>query len=125
VDDLASAVEFLLLNYDEAETINIGSGSEVTIQELAETISEVVGFTGSLRNDSDKPDGTPRKMLDSSRLSDIGWQPSWDLRAGIADAYRWFVETKVHYARFRVVYPQGTQSITRLRLQIASLPLKR
>jgi len=76
------------------KTINIGSGSEVTIQELAETISEVVGFTGSLRNDSDKPDGTPRKMLDSSRLSDIGWQPSWDLRAGIADAYRWFVENE-------------------------------
>jgi GDP-L-fucose synthase len=94
VDDLASAVEFLLLHYDEAETINIGSGSEVTIQELAETIADVVGFTGSLRNDSDKPDGTPRKMLDSSRLSALGWQPLWDLRAGIADAYRWFVENE-------------------------------
>ena len=94
VDDLASAVEFLLLHYDEAETVNIGSGSEVTIKELAETIADVVGFTGSLRNDSDKPDGTPRKMLDSSRLSALGWQPLWDLRAGIADAYRWFVENE-------------------------------
>jgi len=66
----------------------------VSIQELAETIAEVVGFTGSLRNNTAMPDGTPRKMLDSSRLKALGWTPSWDLRAGIADAYRWFVENE-------------------------------
>ena len=91
VDDLASAVEFLLLNYDDGETINIGSGQEVSIQDLAGIISQVVGFGGILRNNAEKPNGTPRKMLDSSRLTALGWQPSWNLTAGIADAYQWFV----------------------------------
>ncbi|MDB4607098.1 GDP-L-fucose synthase [Pontimonas sp.] len=94
VDDLASAIEFLLLNYDEAQTINIGSGHEVSIQDLAQLIADVVGFSGTLVNDSSKPDGTPRKMLDSSRLNKLGWSPVWDLRAGIVDAYRWFVDNE-------------------------------
>jgi GDP-L-fucose synthase len=94
VDDLASAVEFLLLNYDDAQTINIGSGHEVSIYELATLIADVVGFTGTIHNDPSRPDGTPRKMLDSSRLHDLGWTPSWTLRDGIADAYRWFQENK-------------------------------
>jgi len=91
VDDLASAVEFLLLNYDDPQTINIGSGHEVSIQELGHTIAEVVGFDGDLVNDETKPDGTPRKMLDSSRLHSLGWKPLWSLREGIADAYEWFL----------------------------------
>ena len=91
VDDLASAAEFLLLNYDDPQTINIGSGHEVSIQELARTIAEVVGFDGDLVNDETKPDGTPRKMLDSSRLHSLGWTPRWSLREGIADAYEWFL----------------------------------
>ena len=91
VDDLASAVEFLLLNYDDPQTINIGSGHEVSIQELGHTIAEVVGFDGDLVNDETKPDGTPRKMLDSSRLHSLGWTPAWVLREGIADAYEWFL----------------------------------
>ena len=91
VDDLASAVEFLLLNYDDPQTINIGSGHEVSIQELGHTIAEVVGFDGDLVNDETKPDGTPRKMLDSSRLHSLGWTPAWNLREGIADAYEWFL----------------------------------
>jgi len=91
VDDLASAAEFLLLNYDDPQTINIGSGHEVSIQELARTIAEVVGFDGDLVNDETKPDGTPRKMLDSSRLHSLGWTPTWSLREGIADAYEWFL----------------------------------
>ena len=94
VDDLASAVEFLLLNYDDAQTINIGSGHEVSIYELATLIADVVGFTGTIHNDPSRPDGTPRKMLDSSRLHDLGWTPSWTLRDGIADAYRWFQENE-------------------------------
>lgn len=94
VDDLASAIEFLLLNYDEPQTINIGSGHEVSIQDLARLIADVVGFSGMLVNDSSKPDGTPRKMLDSSRLDKLGWSPVWDLRAGIVDAYRWFVDNE-------------------------------
>ena len=91
VDDLASAAEFLLLNYDDPQTINIGSGHEVSIQELARTIAEVVGFDGDLVNDETKPDGTPRKMLDSSRLHSLGWTPTRSLPEGIADAYEWFL----------------------------------
>jgi len=94
VNDLASAIEFLLINYDDPDTINIGSGHEVSIQELAGIVADVVGFTGDLVNDASKPDGTPRKMLDSSRLHALGWSPSWSLREGIADAYDWFVKNE-------------------------------
>jgi GDP-L-fucose synthase len=94
VDDLASAVEFLLLNYDDPQTINIGSGHEVSIYELATLIADVVGFTGTIHNDPSRPDGTPRKMLDSSRLHNLGWRPSWTLRDGVQDAYRWFQENE-------------------------------
>ena len=90
VDDLASAVEFLLQNYDDPQTINLGTGVETSIQELAQTIASVVGFTGAITNDMSKPDGTPKRMLDTTRLSDMGWAPRWDLRAGIQDAYQWF-----------------------------------
>jgi len=90
VDDLASAVEFLLQNYDDPQTINLGTGVETSIQELAQTIASVVGFTGAITNDMSKPDGTPKRMLDTTRLRDMGWAPRWDLRAGIQDAYQWF-----------------------------------
>jgi GDP-L-fucose synthase len=90
VDDLASAIEFLLNNYDEAETINVGSGKEISITDLASVIAEVVGFKGTIRNDPTKPDGTPRKILDSSRLQELGWTPQWELRPGIEDSYSWF-----------------------------------
>ncbi len=90
VDDLASAVEFLLKNYDDPETINLGTGVETSIQELAQLVASVVGFEGTVRNDTSKPDGTPRRMLDTTRLRKMGWAPSWDLRDGIADAYKWF-----------------------------------
>ena len=90
VDDLASAVEFLLQNYDDPQTINLGTCVETSIQELAQTIASVVGFTGAITNDMSKPDGTPKRMLDTTRLRDMGWAPRWDLRAGIQDAYQWF-----------------------------------
>ena len=90
VGDLASAVEFLLKNYDDPETINLGTGVETSIQELAHLVASVVGFEGTIRNDTSKPDGTPKRMLDTTRLRKMGWAPSWDLRDGIADAYKWF-----------------------------------
>jgi GDP-L-fucose synthase len=92
VDDLASAVEFLLKNYDEPDTINVGSGQEISISELAKLIAEVVGFEGAISHDLAKPDGTPRKILDSSRLHQLGWSPHWQLREGIVNAYEWFVD---------------------------------
>ena len=92
VDDLASAVEFLLKNYDEPDTVNVGSGQEISISELAKLIAEVVGFEGTISHDLSKPDGTPRKILDSSRLHQLGWSPHWHLRHGIVNAYEWFVD---------------------------------
>ena len=91
VDDLASAIEFLLTNYDDSETINVGSGQEVSISDLATLIADVVGFEGTISHDLSQPDGTPRKILDSSRLHAMGWSPTWQLRDGIIDAYSWFV----------------------------------
>ncbi len=90
VDDLASALVFLLENYDSPETINVGTGIDVTIRELAETIADVVGWSGRLRFDTSKPDGTPRKLLDVSRLRGMGWAPSVSLRDGVESTYRWF-----------------------------------
>lgn len=90
VDDLASAVEFLLQNYDDPKTINLGTGVETSIQELAHIVASVVGYTGVIANDMTKPDGTPKRMLDTRRLREMGWSPRWDLRAGIQDAYLWF-----------------------------------
>jgi GDP-L-fucose synthase len=92
VDDLASAVEFLLQNYDEPETINLGTGVETSIQELAHLVAEAVGFEGKISNDITKPDGTPKRMLDTTRLRAMGWAPRWNLRDGIDDAYQWFTE---------------------------------
>jgi GDP-L-fucose synthase len=90
VDDLASACLFLLNHYDDDQTINIGSGQEISINDLAILIADIVGFTGEIVNDTEKPDGTPRKVLDSSRLHALGWSPSWTLREGITHAYEWF-----------------------------------
>lgn len=100
VDDLASALVHLLENYDDPETINVGSGHEISISDLARVIADIVGFEGTIDHDLSKPDGTPRKMLDSSRLHALGWSPRWELRAGIQDAYTWFVE---NYDRLRSV----------------------
>ncbi|MEX1044722.1 MAG: GDP-L-fucose synthase [Chthoniobacterales bacterium] len=90
--DLADACLFLLEHYDEPDLVNIGCGEDVTIRELAETVCDVLGFDGSLEFDPTKPDGTPRKLLDISKIKALGWSPKISLRDGIADAYRWFVE---------------------------------
>jgi GDP-L-fucose synthase len=92
VDDLADAVIFLLQNYDDSETINIGSGQEVTISDLARMIADVVGFDGDIAHDTSKPDGTPRKVLDTSRLEKLGWKAPTQLRDGIEQTYAWYVE---------------------------------
>jgi GDP-L-fucose synthase len=94
VDDLADALVFLMAGYSEESHVNIGWGEDVSIAELAELIAGVVGFTGRFRYDTGKPDGAPRKLLDVSKLSALGWRPRIPLRQGLADAYRWFVENQ-------------------------------
>ena len=92
VDDLASACLFLLQNYNSPEIINVGWGEDISIRELAELICEIVGFGGQLTWDTTKPDGTPRKLLDVSKLRNLGWRPSITLRDGIASTYQWFLQ---------------------------------
>ena len=91
VDDLADVCLFLMNHYDESELINIGWGKDQTIRELAETISDIVGYKGSIKWDSGKPDGTPRKLLDVSRLTEKGWQAKINLADGIREVYRWYL----------------------------------
>jgi GDP-L-fucose synthase len=91
VDDMADACVFLLQNHDSPEIVNVGCGEDVSIGELAETICDVVGFDGELTFDATKPDGTPRKLLDVSKLTVMGWQSKISLREGIARTYEWFL----------------------------------
>jgi len=95
VDDLADALVFLLKNYSDDEHVNVGVGSEMTIRQVAEMVMRVVGFEGQLKFDSSKPDGTPRKLLDSSRLLAMGWMPKTGIETGLAMTYRWYVD---HFA---------------------------
>jgi GDP-L-fucose synthase len=98
VDDLASACLLLLEQYDSPEIINVGCGEDISIRELAELICDVVGFDGELTLDANKPDGTPRKLLDATKLRTLGWKPSVPLRDGIAQTYEWFLANYVPYA---------------------------
>ncbi len=90
VDDMADAVLYLLERYDAEPIVNIGWGQDVTIRELAELVMSAVGYRGELRFDPTKPDGTPRKLLDTQRLTGLGWQPRISLKEGIAQTYQWF-----------------------------------
>ena len=90
-DDLASACVFLMQNYSEEQFINVGSGSEITIRDLSELVKRIVGFSGEIVWDKSKPDGTPRKLMDSSRLFALGWKPKVDLETGIRLAYADFL----------------------------------
>ncbi|KAM1106470.1 hypothetical protein ACFX13_003394 [Malus domestica] len=92
VDDLADGVVFMMDSYSGLEHVNVGSGKEVTIKELAELVKEVVGFEGRLVWDSTKPDGTPRKLMDSSKLAGLGWTPKISLKDGLVDTYSWYLE---------------------------------
>ncbi len=98
VDDLADAALFLMLRYDDPDIINVGVGEDITIRELADIIRAAVGFDGDIIQDSTKPDGTPRKLLDVSRLRALGWQARIPLREGIARTYEWFL---AHQDNFR------------------------
>lgn len=91
VDDLAAAVVFLLHTYDSDQTINVGTGTDVTIRELAKLVADATRYTGSVIWDQSKPDGTPRKLLDVSRLRGMGWSPTIDLAAGIKTTYDWYL----------------------------------
>ncbi len=98
VDDLAAATVFLMDHYTGESIVNVGTGTDVTIGQLAQLIREVVGYTGTLSFDATKPDGTPRKLLDVSKATALGWTASIELRAGIESTYQWFL---THQAEFR------------------------
>jgi len=95
VDDLADACLFLMNHYEDSEIINIGVGKDISISELADLIKDIVGFKGTIGYDRAKPDGTPRKLLDVSKLQALGWQPKIPLREGIELTYRWYVEEEM------------------------------
>lgn len=94
VDDLADACVFLMQRYESDEPINVGVGADLSIAELAALVARVVGYTGRLAFDPAKPDGTPRKLLDTSRINQLGWRPRIGLEEGIASTYRWFLENR-------------------------------
>ncbi|WP_165184035.1 GDP-L-fucose synthase [Caulobacter soli] len=91
-DDCADACVFLMKTYSDFEHVNVGSGEDVTILELAQLVCEVVGFNGEIVTDTSKPDGTPRKLMSAEKLRGMGWRPSIELRDGVAEAYGWFLK---------------------------------
>jgi GDP-L-fucose synthase len=98
VDDLADASVFLMNHYDEESIVNVGVGEDVSIGELAQLVKDVVGFSGEIVYDASKPDGTPRKLLDVSKLNALGWKAKIELRDGVASTYDWYLE---HQGEFR------------------------
>src|SRR5262249_54810848 len=105
VDDLADALVFLMTHYSDEPHMNIGIGNDVTIAELAETIARVVGWQGRFRYDTSKPDGVPRKLLDISKLTALGWRAKTPLEQGLSQAYGWYrdalVKGALHDGRLR------------------------
>ena len=92
VDDLSSAIEYILLNNIETDLLNIGSGEEISILDLAETLKNVIEYEGSIELDLDKPDGNPRKLLDSSKINNLGWKSEINLVDGLKKTYSWYLE---------------------------------
>ena len=92
VDDLADACYTCMQKYEEDEHINVGTGEDVTIKELAETVSDVVGYEGKIEWDTSKPSGTPRKVMNVDKMKALGWEPKHSLREGIESTYKWYVE---------------------------------
>ena len=101
VDDLADACVFLIENYSDDMHINVGTGVDLSIRELAEKVRDVVYPAAELRFDTSKPDGTPRKVLDVSRLNNLGWSPSYTLDSGLASTYQWFLEQQDSHTAMR------------------------
>ena len=93
-DDCADAVVHLMKTYSGEEHVNVGSGEEITIGDLARLVAEVIGFKGEVLRDPSKPDGTPRKLMSSARLNALGWRPTIGLREGVLESYRWFLENQ-------------------------------
>jgi GDP-L-fucose synthase len=91
VDDLADAAIFLMEKYSSEEIVNVGVGKDISILDLAQLVSRVIGYSGSITTDPTKPDGTPRKLLDVSRINSLGWQAKTDLRSGVEQAYQWYL----------------------------------
>lgn len=94
VDDLADACVFLMENFSSGEIVNVGWGKDITIRELAYLVAEVVGFDGNLVFDISKPDGTPRKLLDTTKINEFGWRPEISLRSGIEETYEWYCKNQ-------------------------------
>ena len=93
VDDLASAAVFLMQNYDEKQFVNVGAGADISIADLAKEVAAILEYSGEISFDPTKPDGTPRKLLDVSRLHSLGWRHSIHLGAGIRSTYQWFLSS--------------------------------
>jgi len=96
VDDLADACFFLMQDYSDEQFINIGIGEDISILELAQLIAKVVGYEGKIETDPSKLDGTPRKLMDVSRLQELGWKASIGLEQGLLETYKWFLENHAH-----------------------------
>lgn len=94
VDDLADALVFLAKHFSDSDIVNIGSGQEISIGDLASVIARTVGFAGDIVRDETKPDGTPRKLLDSGKITALGWKPSIDIERGIQDVYDWYLNRR-------------------------------
>jgi len=102
VDDLADALFFLMNNYNDNEIINISTGEDITIKELAEIIKEIIDFKGMIEYDSSKPDGTPRKLCDVSKINSLGWKAKTSLKDGISATYKWFVENESNFINLEI-----------------------
>lgn len=105
VDDLADACVFLMRNYNDADVINIGSGKEISIKDLAALVADVTGFAGKIVWDASKPDGTPRKLMDDSKMSALGWRAGIGLRDGVAETYRWFADAMAKHLCEKISLP--------------------
>ena len=92
VDDCAAGIVFLLKNYSDAQHVNLGTGSDITVKELAELVKNTVGFAGMLKFNPTKPDGTPRKLLDTTLINNLGWQAEITLTDGLSDAFNWYLD---------------------------------
>jgi GDP-L-fucose synthase len=92
IDDMADACIFLMENYSAAGTINVGTGEDLQIAELVTVMKDVIGFNGTIAYDTSKPDGTPRKVLDTTKINNLGWRPKFGLTDGLATTYKWFLE---------------------------------
>jgi GDP-L-fucose synthase len=99
IDDLAEAAVFLMDQYDDETIINVGTGEDLSVQELALIIKEISGFSGELRNDLTKPDGMPRKLMDVTKINNLGWRAKTALKSGIEQTYRWYGNQSISRGR--------------------------